>query len=390
MARLLPIAVIGVALVLAVVWYEGAFDTPEAPEPAAPPVADSPSPPASPPASAEAPETPAPATATATPLDKPEIDVVRIDREGEAVIVGKAAPGAEISISTPEGTIAVAKADERGNWVALSDGPLAEGDHEVTVEARSAGGEAAIADRLVVVSVPKRGSGEKPLVVTVPREGFGASEVVQRPEAPAAERTAAAEPKAEATAPATAPAQQAAAPAAADEKAEQAAAAAPQAEAEGDAPAAGVSVDAVDYDDRGNLALSGRAAPGSVVEPKLQAAEKDTVALGKAEADEQGRWQIRAEQAIAPGRYALTVDERDAAGAPRSRISLPFERAKPIADFPGERVLVVQPGNSLWRIARRVYGQGVHYSVIYAANRSQIGDPHLIFPGQIISVPQTH
>ena len=50
--------------------------------------------------------------------------------------------------------------------------------------------------------------------------------------------------------------------------------------------------------------------------------------------------------------------------------------------------MVVQPGNSLWRIARRVYGQGVRYTVIYAANQAQIGNPDLIFPGQIFSVPQ--
>ena len=49
---------------------------------------------------------------------------------------------------------------------------------------------------------------------------------------------------------------------------------------------------------------------------------------------------------------------------------------------------MVQPGNSLWRIARRIYGRGIRYTVIYAANRAQIGDPALIFPGQIFSVPQ--
>ena len=37
--------------------------------------------------------------------------------------------------------------------------------------------------------------------------------------------------------------------------------------------------------------------------------------------------------------------------------------------------VVVQPGHSLWRIARRVYGSGVRYTVIYQANRDQIRDP---------------
>ena len=49
--------------------------------------------------------------------------------------------------------------------------------------------------------------------------------------------------------------------------------------------------------------------------------------------------------------------------------------------------MIVQPGNSLWRIARRVYGSGFQYTVIYAANAGQIRDPDLIFPGQIFVLP---
>ena len=48
----------------------------------------------------------------------------------------------------------------------------------------------------------------------------------------------------------------------------------------------------------------------------------------------------------------------------------------------------VQPGNSLWRIARRVYGDGPKYTEIYEANRSQIKDPDLIYPGQIFRLPE--
>ena len=152
--------------------------------------------------------------------------------------------------------------------------------------------------------------------------------------------------------------------------------------------AGGVSVDSVDYDDRGNLALAGKAEPGSVVEPKIALPDKDAESLGEARADKKGEWRLRVERPIAPGRYDLTVEERSAEGAPRSRLRLPFERADPITDFPPGDIVVVQPGNSLWRIARRVYGQGVRYTTIYAANQAQIGNPNLIFPGQIFSVPQ--
>ena len=49
---------------------------------------------------------------------------------------------------------------------------------------------------------------------------------------------------------------------------------------------------------------------------------------------------------------------------------------------------MVQPGNSLWRIARRTLGGGINYSVIYEANRAQIANPDLIYPGQVFMVPE--
>ena len=33
----------------------------------------------------------------------------------------------------------------------------------------------------------------------------------------------------------------------------------------------------------------------------------------------------------------------------------------------GEIIVVVQPGNSLWRIARRIYGEGMAYTEIFEA-----------------------
>jgi nucleoid-associated protein YgaU len=49
---------------------------------------------------------------------------------------------------------------------------------------------------------------------------------------------------------------------------------------------------------------------------------------------------------------------------------------------------VVQPGNSLWRLARRTYGEGLRFSVIYEANKDRVRDPDLIYPGQVLSLPQ--
>src|SRR5258706_89701 len=47
----------------------------------------------------------------------------------------------------------------------------------------------------------------------------------------------------------------------------------------------------------------------------------------------------------------------------------------------------VSRGDSLWRISRLTYGAGTRYAVIYKANREQIRDSNLIYPGQIFVLP---
>ena len=90
---------------------------------------------------------------------------------------------------------------------------------------------------------------------------------------------------------------------------------------------------------------------------------------------------------MAPGVYSLLIVQFDENGRPAYVIELPFERATSDQIELRDGKVVVQPGNSLWRIARRAYGSGAQYTVIYEANVDQIRDPDLIYPGQIFEVP---
>lgn len=48
----------------------------------------------------------------------------------------------------------------------------------------------------------------------------------------------------------------------------------------------------------------------------------------------------------------------------------------------------VVKGDCLWNIAKKFYGNGAKYIVIYNANKSVIGsNPNLIYPGQVLSIP---
>jgi nucleoid-associated protein YgaU len=96
------------------------------------------------------------------------------------------------------------------------------------------------------------------------------------------------------------------------------------------------------------------------------------------------------------GTYTLRVDAVDEAGVVQSRVESPFRREDPVALAAAiERgnasaliqVVTVQPGNTLWAIARDRYGEGPAYVKVFEANRDRIRDPDLIYPGQVFSIP---
>lgn len=55
--------------------------------------------------------------------------------------------------------------------------------------------------------------------------------------------------------------------------------------------------------------------------------------------------------------------------------------------IPEVNTAIVSRGENLWRISRRVYGQGIRYTMIFGANKEQIRDPDLIYPGQVFVLP---
>ena len=52
-----------------------------------------------------------------------------------------------------------------------------------------------------------------------------------------------------------------------------------------------------------------------------------------------------------------------------------------------ESVHEVQPGETLWQIAARFTGDPHQWPELYRANRDQIKDPSLLYPGQVLSIP---
>lgn len=50
----------------------------------------------------------------------------------------------------------------------------------------------------------------------------------------------------------------------------------------------------------------------------------------------------------------------------------------------------VQSGDTLWRIADRVYGDGDKYTILFEANSELLGSPDGVLPGQALRIPAKH
>ena len=340
----------------------------------------------------------------------PSFDTLRIARDGRAVIAGRAEPGALVTVRSGPNEIGSVTADRRGEWVLLPDRPIPPGDHVFSAIETLPDGRQVESEQVVVLSVPDPASGEdadRALAVLMPRDGAGKSTVLQQPppaeEEPVDQAPPSEEEPVELARPDeddTPPDDQAgaadaspddragaetdpAAAAAADAAAGETAPAVTSAEASGGEDDGTLAVDTVDYDDEGDMVIAGTAEPDADLQVYL-----DDEHVGTVESDEQGEWELDPGEEVEPGSHVLRVDQVDPAGVVLARIETPLVRAQPQLLTFGDAIVVVQPGNSLWRIARRTLGGGVHFTVIYEANRNQIADPALIYPGQIFTVPE--
>jgi len=156
----------------------------------------------------------------------------------------------------------------------------------------------------------------------------------------------------------------------------------------GEETAVKLTVDAVDYDDDGQLSISGKAEPQAMIQLYLNDRFIGHARTGADSGAGTGAWAMQPDDPVAPGLYTLRADHVDPNGKVLSRVEFPFSRAMPMMNMDKKDFIVVQPGNSLWRLARSSYGQGIRYTVIYEANQDQIKDPDLIYPGQIFKLPK--
>ena len=301
----------------------------------------------------------------------PAFDIARIEPTGEAVIAGRATPGATVELLRNGELHDRAVADQSGQFVMVSP-RLPSGTYDLTLRSKQPDGKQVTSKQSVAVALEPR-STDRPVVA------------LMTPDKPTVVLSQPAAPK----------------------------------------PLAGaVIVESVETEPGGKLHVSGQARPGAAARLYINDSFVASVTAG---AD--GRFAVTINEGVAPGSYRVRLDEVGSnSGAVRARAEVPFNVPDTVAtaSVPAQAtaskrpdiaaaqqpqlaaaVATVQPdggspstvvvpkiatttvsrGDSLWRLSRDTYGAGTRYAVIYKANREQIRNPNLIYPGQIFVLP---
>jgi nucleoid-associated protein YgaU len=349
----------------------------------------------------------------------PSFDLVRVEKDGSALVAGAAMPEATLSLRVTGEEIVTVPADGQGNFVAMFNLAPSVAPRVLSLVMITPDGAEVAAEGSVVIAPTVAPVAVAAVPEEEPREDAmaeaGTPEVVPEPEAEVAS----------------------AAPAAllvTDEGAK----VLQSAEAMPPELVANVTIDTITYTPEGAVQLAGRGTPERVVRLYL-----DNAPLSEATISATGDWAVTLPE-VAAGVYTLRADQVDAAGAVTSRFETPFKRetvealaaasageagaeaamqaesageaaadggagAEPAGEAVAEDgaateavaegaaepaaavapvTVTVQPGFTLWQIASEQLGAGPLYVQVFEANKDQIRDPDLIYPGQVFAIPK--
>ena len=84
--------------------------------------------------------------------------------------------------------------------------------------------------------------------------------------------------------------------------------------------------------------------------------------------------------------FGKSEDGEDVAETPQEPVTAEPEELAPT--HAENRTHTVQSGDTLWKIAEEMYGDGSRYMKIFSANSSLLEHPDQIFPGQELTIPK--
>ena len=347
-----------------------------------------------------------PADAASEPADAqgmasvapPVLDQIFVEKDGNALLSGKAAPGSQIRVLLDGEPVHSFEVDDSGQFAEFVTIPFSETARGLVLE-NSDGKQSASSDDYLIAALPKPVAEEAAdqVASVAPAaseadaggEGDTAQGGTDTPEGEA-EQQVADTGSGDATA-------------TGDEDQQIAVLRSGEEGVELVQPPSGqsaapdqVALDTIGYSDTGEVQLTGRVQDGATIRLYL-----DNRLVGEVTPQDGGNWRGEVE-GVEPGVYTLRVDEVDTDGTVVSRLETPFKRepvellqaAEAGSDAQGAettapiRSVTVQKGDTLWAISRDRFGDGVLYVKLFEANRGLIRNPDLIYPGQVFTIPE--
>ena len=253
-------------------------------------------------------------------------DIVRITKNGDAVIAGRAKPNQMINLFDGDEKLANITSDANGEWVWTSEFPLEHGIKKLYLKYLE--NDVLYNSEQTILIFLDKDSEKEPVVFKTTMNGRGKSEMLNLEEIKQ-----------------------------------------------------NITLDFVEYSPTGKVLVSGRSEANKEISLFF-----DDEFVGKSLVDENGLWEFEYDKNIKFGRINLRIDLLTNNELISMSTPIFMENMARIINNSENRI-VVQPGNSLWRIARRTLGGGVFYSEIYKKNALKIKNPDMIFPGQVFDLP---
>ena len=268
-------------------------------------------------------------------INEPTFDVINVDEEGQLIIAGRAGKNQLVQIYNGDQLLGEVTTNQFGEFVFMPDEKLVPGAYDLSLV--SDGLKSLDSVSIIVPenqSVTAAGNKANDVIVTLNNSDGTIKKVIQG--------------------------------------------------ASNSSEANSLSFDSLSYSDKGSLNLSGKAKPGSKID--IYIGQK---LVGTAYADSEGFWNIILDKPVNPGDYILRFNEIQNGNLIAS-LETPIRQIDLSEVEVSDNMILVQPGNSLWRISRRFYGEGIMYTLIFKANQNQIDNPDLIYPGQIFEIPNSN
>ena len=277
----------------------------------------------------------------------PEIDIIKVSPDGSFVIAGKGQPNSNINILNKGDLIDSSIVDSDGNWVVVSKENLKTGDNLISIDQINKNGLVHRHEQLFITKIDEHKK-DQPLVISVPNKNGENISIIQQPSEKQkiykVENELGIQKKVKS-----------------NKKI--------------------FNVKTIFFNENGFVSIKGKVNFGKKIEIYINKKIMETIKI------ENSKWQYNSDKIIDFGLHDLLVVLKSDKDKILDKITLPFMRVEmPYNDVP-ENFILIKPGDMLWTIAYRLYGDPFKYIQIFEENKDQITNPDLIFPGQLFSIP---